>query len=80
MPYTLIVHLTNTDPVVGEADELPTPSDQLVILTNPRYRDGKDIPYLSNEAVQVIYPVHRISFIEVVMSEKDEEIIGFVRE
>ncbi len=80
MPYTLIVHLTNTDPVVGESDELPTPTDQLIILNNPRYRDGKDIPYLANEAVQAIYPIHRISFIEVIATEKDEDIIGFVRE
>jgi hypothetical protein len=80
MPYTLIVHITNADPVVGDVDELPTPGDSLIILTNPRLRDGKDVPYIANEAIQAIYPIHRISFIEVITSEKEEEIIGFVRE
>lgn len=80
MSYTVIVHITNADPVVGEIDEIPSRQDNLIILNNPRTKDGKDLPYLSNEAIQGIWPVHRISFIEIIASDQEENIFGFVRE
>ena len=43
MPYTLIVHIKNSDPVIGEAEELPSPSDTLIVVNNPRRLDGKDL-------------------------------------
>ncbi len=46
MSYTVILHLSGDVPVVGEIDELPKPSDTLMILSNPRQRDGKDLHYL----------------------------------
>jgi hypothetical protein len=36
--------------------------------------------YLEANVVQVIWPLHRISLIEVLQGEEDEHIIGFVRE
>jgi len=80
MPYTVIVHITNTDPVVGEMEELPSLNDTMVALTNPRLRDGKDVPYLLDDVVSVYWPVDMISFIEVLAGKDEEEIIGFVRE
>ncbi len=80
MPNTIVVHITNEDPIVGEVDELPAVTDTLVVIRNPRRRDGKDVQYLSNEVVTVIMPVNQITFIEVMPSEAEEQIIGFVRE
>ena len=80
MPYTLILHIANTDPVVGEVDELPSPTDSLVAISNPRMRDGTDVEYLAENITTVYYPVDRINFIEVITGVEDEEIIGFVRE
>ncbi len=80
MSHTVVVHISNSDPVVGELDELPAVTDTLVVIHNPRMRDGKDIGYLSNDVVTVIWPVSQISFIEVMPSEAEEKIIGFVRE
>ncbi|MCK4897777.1 MAG: hypothetical protein KAS38_03295 [Anaerolineales bacterium] len=80
MPYTLILHIVNTDPVVGEVDELPSPTDSLVAISNPRMRDGTDVEYLAENITIVYYPVDRINFIEVITGVEDEEIIGFVRE
>jgi hypothetical protein len=78
--YTLILHILNADPVVGEVDELPEPSDNMIILHNPRMRDGKDVPYLAENAVTVYWPVEKLNFIEVMTGKEEEEIIGFVRE
>ncbi len=80
MASTVVVHISNEDPIVGELDELPSPTDTIVVIHNPRRRDGKDVHYLSNDVVTVIWPVSQISFIEVMPSEAGEQIIGFVRE
>ncbi len=80
MPYTLILHIQNSDPVVGEVDVLPTPADNLVIVHNPRRLDGKDVTYLADNVVTVYWPMDRLNFIEVLAGKEEEDIIGFVRE
>ena len=80
MPYTILIHLHNEDPVLGEVDELPNPSDNFVLVTNVRKRDGKDAHFVDPTAVSLILPWHRVGFIEVMPSEEEGEVIGFVRE
>ncbi|MBE2199473.1 MAG: hypothetical protein IAE79_12740 [Anaerolinea sp.] len=77
---TVIVHIMNEDPVVCEVESLPDPMAQFVIVHNPRKRDGTDIHYLDEDVSSVMYPLHRINFIQVLPSTEAEEIIGFVRE
>jgi hypothetical protein len=80
MAYTVILHIANEDAVVGEVEELPSPGDNLIIVQNPRRRDGKDLIYLEANVTTVIWPMHRMNFIEVLPGEEEEQIIGFVRE
>lgn len=80
MTYTLVIHVQNSDPVMGEADELPSPSDTMVVVKNPRRMDGKDLHYLAENVMTVYWPIERINFIEVLSEGEEEEIIGFVRE
>jgi len=80
VPYTLVVHIQNSDPVVGECEQLPGPSDTMVVIKNPRRMDGKDIHYLAENVLTVYWPIDRIHFIEVLSEGEEEEIIGFVRE
>jgi hypothetical protein len=80
MSNTVIVHIMSEDPIVGELDELPTASDTVIAINNPRRRDGKDVSYLSDDIIKVIWPIAQISFIEVLPSEGEDRIIGFVRE
>jgi len=77
---SVILHLHNEDPVVGEVDELPKSSDTLLLIKNPRRRDGKDLQYLELNVNKTIWPLNRISFIEILPSEKEDEIITVVRE
>lgn len=72
--------MTNEDPVLGEIDEFPAASDNILILKNPRRRDGKDLPYLEPNVSTVLFPITRVSFIEILSGGEDEEIISFVRE
>jgi len=78
--YTVILHILNADPVVGEIDELPNPTDTILILNNPRMRDGKDVPYLAENAVTILWPMDKLNFVEILTGKEEEEIIGFVRE
>ena len=54
--------------------------DTIIEVNSPRRRDGKDVQYLANDVIKVIWPLAQISFIEVMPSEGEERIIGFVRE
>ncbi len=80
MPYGIVVHVSGEIPIFGEVEELPKPSDTMVVVNNPRSREGKDLHYLQADVVQVIWPISKLNFIEVMPSEDEEQIIGFVRE
>ena len=80
MAYTLVLHLSGDVPVVGEVDELPKPTDTIITITNPRQRDGKYLHYLEGNVVKVMWPVDKLTLIEVLENAEEEKIIGFVRE
>jgi hypothetical protein len=77
---SVIVHIQGEDSVLGDMEVLPAPTDLLIMLKNPRKRDGKDLHYLEANVNVVFWPTFRINFIEVLASQEEEEIISFVRE
>ncbi|MBI5841066.1 MAG: hypothetical protein HZB19_13290 [Chloroflexi bacterium] len=80
MAYTVILHIAGETAIAGEVEELPKPTDTILVVTNPRLRDGKDIHYLEANVVKVIWPIAKINLIEVLEGTDEEKIIGFVRE
>jgi len=80
MPTTVLIHLSGEDPVLGEIDELPEPTDTAITVNNPRRKDGKDLPYIDGNVVSVVWPMHRVTFMEILPTADEEELIGFVRE
>ena len=81
MSITVITHIANEEPIIGEIDDIPEQTHQMVTITNPRRRDGKDIHYLEDEVTTMIVPWHRINFLEIMPSAEElEEVITFVRE
>jgi len=80
MAITVLVHVSGEDPVVGEVEEVPTPTDTNITLNNPRRRDGKDLAYVQGNVVTVVWPMHRINYIEIMPTSEEEKLIGFVRE
>jgi hypothetical protein len=80
MSISLILHIVNEDPVLGEVDKLPDPRDQVVIVFNPRRRDGNLIHYIEDEVNTLIVPWHRINFVQVMPEAEMEDVISFVRE
>lgn len=77
---TIIVHILNEDPIVGEVDEIPSKDDTLLIVKNPRRREGGDLHYLQDGVNMVIWPVQRVNFVEIMSNEDEDNVISFVRE
>ena len=75
----IIAHLVNDDPIMGEVEVLPKPTDFTITIRNPSRKDGKDLAFLEPNVNTIIIPIFRISFVEVLESH-EEEIITFVRE
>jgi hypothetical protein len=80
MPYTVIIHPTGEEPIIGEVEELPQTTDLIITINSPRRIDGKELHYLTESVLTVIWPINRLNFIEVLPTKAEEEIIGFVRE
>ena len=80
MAYSVILHVAGEQPIIGEMDELPKPSDTIISVSNPRMRDGKDIHYIEPNVVKVFWPIDKLTLLEVLASSDEEKIIGFVRE
>jgi hypothetical protein len=77
---TVLIHILNEDPVLGEVENLPALTDTIIVVNNPRKRDGKDLANIVQNVTTVIWPINRCAFIEVIPGEDEEQIISFVRE
>jgi len=80
MSTTVVIHLRNAEPMLAEIEELPSPADTLIKLSNPRQRDGKDLIFLDRNVVTVIWPLAEISFIEIMPGDTEEDVVSFIRE
>jgi len=80
MPHTVLIHILNEEAVVGEIENVPEPTDQVLVVSNLRYRDGRDVSYILPETNTVVYPWTRIHCVEILTGEEEEEIISFIRE
>jgi hypothetical protein len=70
---TLVLHMMNEDPVVGEVDILPVKTDTMIFLTHPRRRDGRVLPYLDENVKTAAWPISRLSFFEIIPEVVEEE-------
>jgi len=64
MSLTAIIHFIGEDAIVGDLDQMPDPSQNYVLVRNPRRKDGKMVSYIEGDAKALIFPFARISFIE----------------
>ncbi len=80
MAISLYLHIAGEDAIVVDVEELPNPTDRILICTNPRYRDGKEVRNIMTEVNTVIFPWWRINFIEILPGKEEEEVFGFYRD
>jgi hypothetical protein len=80
MAYTLLIHIVGEAAMLCDAEQLPSPTDNAITVTNLRQRDGKDISTVDAAATHFIFPWTRVNFIEVLGADEEEEIVGFARD
>jgi hypothetical protein len=80
MSLRIQLHISNEEPIVGEVEKLPASTDTLLFIQNPRTRDGKDVRSLDPNVTQIILPVNRLNFIQILPTGEEERVVGFVRE
>lgn len=71
--YTLLLHISNSEPIKVDVDEMPSLQDVIIIGKNPRERSDKELNIYDEGVTTVIYPIHRINFIQV-LPRADEAI------
>lgn len=80
MAKTIILHIMGEDPILADLEQDPQPSDNFIRVSNLRKKDGKDVPYIAGGVQAVIFPWHRITFVELMPSEEERgQVIDFFR-
>lgn len=69
---TLLVHISNSEPIKLDVDELPKPTDQVLVGKNPREKGDKEPIWLEDGVTTIVFPWWRITFVEVLPSETEE--------
>lgn len=69
--YTIVLHVSNSEPVKLDVEELPSPTDTCVIGTNPRMRSDKEFDWVEEGVTTLIFPWHRINYIQVWPGEEE---------
>lgn len=80
MSMEVIIHLANEDPIVAEIEDWPDPTHRTLTFTNPRRRDGRPLHYVTEGATSFIFPWDRITFVEIMETEEEKEVVEFFRE
>ena len=80
MRQPVMLHLTNDELILGEIDQLPDPSDQFMIIHDPRQPDGTTLVYLQEDVTAILIPWHQTKLVQLLPGTGIEEVIGFVRE
>lgn len=69
---TVIVHINNAEPIKLDIDELPKPTDTVLIGKNPRERTDREVDWIEEGVTTIVFPWWRITFIEILPSSADE--------
>jgi len=69
---SLLLHISNSEPIKVDVDEMPHPQDQFIIGKNPRERSDKELDVFDEGVTTVIFPFWRINYIQVLPNPEDE--------
>ncbi|MBL8163254.1 MAG: hypothetical protein JNJ61_14805 [Anaerolineae bacterium] len=62
---TLLLHIANAEPVKLDVEDLPHPSDLMILGRNPRDRKDREVEWLDEGVTTVMIPWSRINLIQI---------------
>ena len=81
MATRAILHIQGEESILCEIETLPKPTDNFVVVTNARRKDGKPLPTIDDDVSSIIFPWSRVAFIELFEElAQRENVVGFFRE
>ena len=69
---TLLVHLANSEPIKLDVEELPRPTDTVLMGKNPRDRSDREWEALEEGVTTVIIPWWRINYIQILPGDEED--------
>jgi len=63
--HTLLLHITNSEPVKVDVEDMPNPTDVMILGRNPRDRKDREVEWLDEGVSMVWFPLARINMIQV---------------
>jgi hypothetical protein len=79
MAYTVNIHILNEEPFVADLEALPAADATYIFVTNPRTREGRQVPWNTGQTQGFIFPMSRISYIAIMVSEQEKRDIEYFR-
>lgn len=70
---SLLVHLANSEPIKVDVDEMPKPTDSVLIARNPRDQADREVHWVDESVRMIILPWWRINYIQVLPSQEEQE-------
>jgi hypothetical protein len=70
---TILLHISNSEPIKVDVEELPNPTDYAILGKNPRDRKDKEVDWLDEGVNMVMFPWSRINLIQILPNRDQEE-------
>lgn len=70
---TLLIHIANAEPIKLDVEDLPKPTDMVIVGSNPRDRKDREVNWIEDGVTTVILPWSRINYIEVLPDREAHE-------
>ena len=74
MSERVVIHVQNEEPFIADMEGMPPVNATYVQFSNPRTREGRQVPWATAGTTGYVFPMSRISFIEILVNS--EEISG----
>ncbi len=71
--YQVLVHVSGSEPVKLDIDELPNPTDTNLIGRNPRDRGDREVSWIDEGVNTIILPWWRINYIQILPGDDDKQ-------
>lgn len=69
---SLILHISNSEPIKVDVDEVPSPMDTCIVGKNPRERSDKELTWVDEGVTTIIVPWWRINYVQVLPTGEEE--------